>query len=326
MSTLSIPVARLDALKAWLNRLAPAGGVVWLMVALLLLTAALLSEDFRSVRNLSNLTRQNMALSLVSLAQFGVVLTGGVDLSVGATVKLTTIVAAIIMDGADGRLIPAVLAALAIGLGIGGLNGWLVTRLKIPAFIATLGTWQIFRGLALFVAPIPTGRTSPLLVNAYSWQIGPIFGLVLLTALIWLLVWFLLYRTVWGRHVYAIGGDMRVALLSGIRTQRVQWSVFALAGLLAGVAGILTAASTGVGDPNAGLGLEFESLAAVVIGGASLLGGRGTITGALGGVLLLGIIRNMFNLLKVEVWYQQLLRGLIILVAVAVYAQKSRGK
>jgi ribose/xylose/arabinose/galactoside ABC-type transport system permease subunit len=137
-------------------------------------------------------------------------------------------------------------------------------------------------------------------------------------------MWLALNRTVWGRHVYAVGGDPHIATVSGVRTSWVRFSVYVIAGLLASVAGILTAARAGIGDPNAGFGLEFESLAAVVIGGASLAGGRGRVLGVLGGVVLLSVIGNVFNLLGVDVWYQQLLKGAIILLGAAAYVGRGR--
>jgi ribose/xylose/arabinose/galactoside ABC-type transport system permease subunit len=133
------------------------------------------------------------------------------------------------------------------------------------------------------------------------------------------LVWLALNWTVWGRHVYAIGGDDQIARMSGVRTTWVRFTAYVGAARLAAVAGIVTASRAGVGDPNAGAGLEFESLAAVVIGGTSLAGGRGRVVGALGGVMLLSIISNVFNLLGVSVWYQQLLKGAIILLGAAAY-------
>ena len=134
----------------------------------------------------------------------------------------------------------------------------------------------------------------------------------------------MLTRTVWGRHLYAVGGDERIARQSGVRVRRVRTSAYLVAGAFAALAGVVTAARSGVGDPNAGLGLEFDSLAAVVIGGASLAGGRGKVVGVLGGVVLLTLIGNVFNLVGVDVWYQQLLKGGLILIGAAAYV--SRGE
>lgn len=320
MSAITIPrrPAAADALRAFMA----SGGVVWTLVAGLVLASALVSEDFRTLANLSNVARQAVVLSLVSLGQFCVVLTAGVDLSVGMVVKIAAISSAITMGGFDERMLLGIGIALALGLTAGAANGITVTRLRVPAFIATFATMAVIQGASLLITSIPKGQASPALGRFWSWQVGPIYGTVIAAALIWILFWFLLNRTVWGRHVYAMGGDPHIARMSGIRVRSIQFSVFVAAGLLAALAGVATASRAGIGDPNAGLGLEFESLAAVVIGGASLMGGRGRLLGVLGGVVLLSLIGNVFNLVGVDVWYQQLLKGLIILVGAAAYVGK----
>ncbi|MGH3440606.1 MAG: ABC transporter permease [Nitriliruptorales bacterium] len=319
MTAVSLPRS---AARRRLSDFASSGGAVWLIVAGLFVWASVASDDFRTVTNLSSLSRQGIALALVALAQFIVVLTAGIDLSVGAMAKLTSIAAAMVMAGSNGRLLPGLLAALAVGALSGGVNGFAITRLRVPPFVSTLGTLAVLQGLSLFIAPTPKGRTSPLLVQAYSWRVGPVFVVVLVVAVVWLALWHLLHRRPWGRHVYAVGGQDEVARLTGIAVDRVRFSVYTASGLLSALAGILIVSKSGVGDPNAGLGLEFESLAAVVIGGASLFGGRGRLAGVLGGVVLLAMISNIFNLVGIQVWYQQLLKGAIILVAGGLYVKK----
>jgi ribose transport system permease protein len=268
---------------------------------------------------MSNISRQGAVLALVALAQFIVVLTAGIDLSVGAIAKLAAIVSAITMAGSNLRLIPGILVALAIGAAIGALNGFGITRLRVPAFVMTLGMLAVVQGIALYIAPTPRGRSSPLLGSFFGWSIGPFFAVVLLVAAVWVAGWWALYRRRWGRHVYAFGGNPEVARVSGVANSRIQFSAYLVSGMLAGLAGLLITARSGVGDPNAGLGLEFESLAAVVVGGASLFGGRGRLVGVLGGVVLLAMLGNIFNLVGIQVWYQQLLKGVIILAAAAIY-------
>lgn len=269
-----------------------------------------------------NVSRQAVVLSLVALGQFLVVLTGGVDLSLGMVVKISALTTAITIGGYNQRTLLGVLLALVFGMAIGAANGIIVNRLRVPAFIATLGTLAVVHGIALSIASTPQGETSALLSDIWAAEVGIVNLPVLLTTLVWLGVAFALHRTVWGRHVYATGGDANVARVSGVRTASLSFSVFVIAGLLSALAGIWTAARAGIGDPNAGFGLEFESLAAVVIGGASLAGGRGRVLGVLGGVVLLSLIGNVFNLLGVEVWYQQLIKGAIILVGAAAYAKR----
>ncbi len=305
--------------RAALERFLASGGVVWALVLALVLASSIASEDFRSIANLSNVTRQAVVLSLVALGQFVVVLTGGVDLSLGMIVRLTAISTAITVGGIDERTAMAVGIALSLGVLIGAANGIVVTWLRVPAFIATFGSLAIIQGISLLIASTPQGQTGATLSGAWAWQVGPVYGVVLMTAVVWVAMFIALGRTVWGRHIYAVGGDERIAMLSGVRVRAVRSSAFIVAGALAALGGVLTAARAGIGDPNAGSGLEFESLAAVVIGGASLAGGRGRLIGVLGGVVLLSVIGNVFNLVGIDVWYQQLLKGGLILVGAAAY-------
>lgn len=312
---------RTDRLRGFLE----SGGVVWTLVAAIVVLTAVTTEQFRTTTNLSNVARQAVVLSLVALGQFVVVLTGGVDLSLGMIVRISALATAITMGGFDERLLLGIGLAMLLGAVAGAANGIVVTRLRVPAFIATFGSLAVLQGLSLLITSVPEGRTAPLLGRFWSWEVGPVRGVVLVAALVWASFWFLLTRTVWGRHVYATGGEREIARASGVRVRTIQLSAFVVAGALAALGGILTAARAGVGDPNAGFGLEFESLAAVVIGGASLGGGRGRLVGVLGGVVLLSLIGNVFNLVGVEVWYQQLLKGLLILLGAAAYVGRKRG-
>jgi len=304
------------------SRVAASGGAVWVVVTIIGLYAFATSDAFRTTANLTNLSRQMVVLGLASLAQFVVVLARGVDLSIGASVRLASIVAAIVMDGSDGKFLFGVLVAVGVSLAVGAVNGLTVSALNIAPFIATLGTGAVVSGLALYVARTPTGRSSPWWEDLYDRTIGPIPVLVVLVGVIGALMWILLVHTRWGRHLYAVGGDPHVARLSGLRVSRITISAYLLAGVLAGLAGLVLIGGTGVGDSSAAAALEFESLAVVVIGGASLAGGRGRLLGVLGGVVLFSMLGNVFNLLKVEVWYQQLVRGGVILVAAALYVQR----
>ncbi len=307
------------------RELLESGAVIWSVVIVVLVFALSRSHDFRTADNLSNLSRQFAVLALVSLGQLLVVIAAGVDLSLATNVRLGAIAAAIVMGGNDARLVLGILAALGVGLAVGAFNGLVVTRLRIEPFITTLGTSALLGGLSLYVASTPQGRSAPALNSFYGWKVGPLFGVVVLVAVVWLATGFALRRTAWGRHVYAVGGDAAVARLSGIRVRSVQASVFIVSGLLGGVAAVITLASAGVGDPASASGLEFDSLAAVVIGGASLSGGRGRLSGALGGVVLFSILGNVFNLLQVDIWYQQLTRGLIILIAASLVVARRSG-
>jgi len=304
------------------SRFAASGGIVWTVVVLILVYALSSSADFRSPANLTNLSRQMIVLGLASLGQFVVVLVRGVDLSIGANVRIAAIVAAIFMGGSDGRFLLGAALAISVSLLVGLANGVAVVALKVEPFIATLATNAVVSGLALYLASTPRGRASPFWTDLYTQQVGPIPILVIMAAVVIILFWVLLARMPLGRHLYAVGGDPEVARVSGLRVNQVAISAYALAGGLAGLAGLVVIGSTGVGDASAAASLEFESLAVVVIGGASLAGGRGRLIGVLGGVVLFGMLGNVFNLLDVEVWYQQLVRGAVILIAAAAYSQR----
>ena len=234
-----------------LARFAASGGAVWVVVAALALYAAIASDDFRSVVNLTNLSRQMVVLGLASLAQFVVVLVRGVDLSLGASVRLAAIVAAIVMDGSNGRFVLGALAALALSMGIGAVNGFVAVWLRVEPFITTLGTGAVVSGLALYVASTPKGRASPWWTDFYTRKIGPMPLLVVIAVVIGVAIWIMLSRTAWGRHVYAVGGDPEVARVSGLHADRVALSAYVVAGLLAGITGIVVIGSTGVGDSSA---------------------------------------------------------------------------
>jgi ribose transport system permease protein len=309
----------------WNDRWARAagnGGVVWLVVAVMVVIAVLYAKNFATLGNVNNVSRQGAILAIVGLAQFLVVLLGHVDLAIAANAKLAAILAALVMNGSDGNLLPGIAAALGVGLAVGVLNTVVVVLLKVESFIATLGTAAIVQGTALFVAPTPVGMSAPALTAFYGAQtLGGVYVIVIAVVLVWVAAWFLLTKTVWGRHVFGTGGNREVAAMSGINVNLIQASGFLVSGLLGGVAGLLFLAGAGVGDPNAANGLEFTALAVVVLGGASLAGGRGRLLGLLGGVVLFALLGNVFNLLRIEVWYQQLFRGLIILVAAALFVQ-----
>jgi ribose transport system permease protein len=304
--------------KLWSRRtLLESGAIVWLFVILIFVFALTQSEDFRTIANFSNLSRQVAVLGLVAIAQFLVVIAGGVDLSLGANVRVSTILAAMVMGGDNDRFILGIATSLGVGLFIGIVNAFIITRLQVEPFIATLGTGALLSGVALYLASTPVGRSAPLLDEIYGYSVGPFYLIFLFLVGIWILMTYATQRTVWGSHLYAVGGDAAIARLSGINVGKVTASSYVVSGLLGGLAGVVVLASSGIGDAGLVQGLEFDSLAVVVIGGASLAGGRGRLIGVLGGVLLFTLLGNVFNLLRFDGWYQQLIRGLVILIAAA---------
>jgi ABC-type sugar transport system ATPase subunit/ribose/xylose/arabinose/galactoside ABC-type transport system permease subunit len=308
-----------ESRRAWRFQWLRRGGAAAVVLLALWIVAASLSQNFRSITNQSNVLGQSAVLALLALGQSFVILTGGIDLSVGATLTASSVVGAIVMNGQDGNILLAVLAALGVGLTVGLANGLLVQRVRLEPFIVTLGSAAAVQGLVLSWVNGPTGLAAPgfLRVTGESiWRL-PVLGVAAVAVVAFAGV--LLRFHIWGRRIYAVGGEPDGARLSGLHVGRIQVAAYVLAGALAAVAGLFALARFGAADPNAGSGLEFISITAVVAGGISFAGGRGTVFGALAGVGILSLIANMLNQLQVQSYWQQVVTGLVILGAVAVY-------
>ncbi|MBP8813043.1 MAG: ribose ABC transporter permease [Laribacter sp.] len=299
--------------KNVLQKLAP-------LIALVLISIVLtfLSPDFLTLNNILNVMRQVSINALIAFGMTFVILTGGIDLSVGSILALSSVlIAGWITAGMD-----PVLATL-LGIGVGGvmglINGVVIYQGRVAPFIATLATMTIFRGLALVVTdgrPV-TGLHS----DFFSMLGGGYVASLVPVPVIWMLVafavlWFVLRKTTFGRHVYAIGGNEEASLISGVRVSRIKPAVYALSGALSAMAGVILTSRLNSAQPNAGSGYELDAIAAVVLGGTSLAGGRGWIVGTLIGALLIGVLNNGLNLLGVSSFYQQVIKGAVILLAV----------
>lgn len=299
------------------------------MAALLMMCLAMtaLSGNFATADNMFNVLRQTSVNLCVSVGMTLVILTGGIDLSVGSVLALSGAVAAGVarqgfgIDSADIYVSitfwGCCLAALSVGAVMGGLNGMLVTRFNMPPFVATLGVMTIARGLTmLYTGGFPiTGLGGGFELVGTGWFLGipmPVWVAVAIIAI----ATFCMNKTSTGRYIYAIGGNERAALLSGIRVNRVKLLVYVLAGVLSAVAGILVTARLDSAQPNAGMGYELDAIAAVVIGGASLSGGRGSVPGTVVGALIIGVLNNGLVLLDVSPFWQQVVKGIVILLAV----------
>jgi ribose transport system permease protein len=268
-------------------------------------------------------------LGLVAVGQTLVIIGGSLDLSVAYVVSLSTLVAAEAMAGSDGALLPAVGLALVVSAAIGFLNGVLITKVRINPFIATVGVGLLLRGYLDNGYDGPAGKAAPALVRSLGYQrVGPVPVSFLLLLAVAAAAWFALARMRFGHHLIAVGGDPEVARLSGVRNDRVLVTAHVLCSLCAGLAGIYLASRLGSGAPRVGTeGLyDLESIAAVVLGGTALAGGRGGVAGTVGGVLLLASIDAIFNQLEVDAFFKQVIRGAIIIAAVAVYARRAMRK
>ncbi len=327
---ISAPPLALSAIR--LRRHAPLLVVYGLLLVLVIGASIYAKDRFLNDRNIFNVLRQASFLGTVALGQMLVILTGGIDLSVGSVVKLSLLVSALWMSTRSGNswiAAPentwlAVVGTLGLGALIGFVHALLITRLRIAPFIVTLGSYSILRGVAYAISTGPVGKATPEVLRLYDLRVGPVPVLVIFFAVLMLLTIFMLRRTPFGRYIYAVGGSEQVARLSGIPVNRVKFGVYILCSMLAALTGLMSLSRYGVGDPVIGDGLELESITAVVLGGTSLFGGQGGMIGTFGGVLLLGLVTNLLVVLNVNQWLRDLIQGIIIVAAVALYKQKGR--
>ncbi len=297
-------------------------GVLLIVLAMVAVSFVLEPTIFLSWRNISNIFRQIAFNALLALGEFIVIVTAGIDLSVGSTLALAMMTTAVLVK--MGYPWPVVIAApFVVGLLVGLVNGWGLTKLKLPhPFIMTLGMLNIARGLTNLISggvPI-SGLPDPVRwmgagdINVFEGFAIPVSLPVILIT--YLLAYLFLQYTRTGRHIYAIGGNPQAARVSGINVDRTLVLVYGLCGLLAGFSGLMLAGRTNSGFPNAGLGQELDAISAVIIGGASFFGGRGSVLGVFAGALVIGLMRNILNLRSVPVFWQQVLIGVVIITVV----------
>jgi ribose transport system permease protein len=291
-----------------------AGGIIVLLILFGGMT--LLSDQFLTADNLANLARQVAIFGIIAIGQLLVILTAGIDLSVGSVLGLAGSVSAeLLFHGVP--IVVAVLAGLAVGLVAGLINGALVSYAHLPPFIVTLGMLGIARGVVLVFTNAST--IQPLPESFSNLANGTILGvpnLLWIFVVIAVAVAFLLRRTVFGRYIYAVGSNPESARLAGVPVKTMLVAVYAISGLLAGVGGVLFTSRLNAGIPTAGTGYELNAIAACVIGGASLFGAKGGAFGAAAGALIVATLNNGGNLLAINSFYLQIIIGLLILVAV----------
>lgn len=294
------------------------------VILLVGLGLTLTTDTFLSVANLTNVARQVSINGILAVGVTFVLLTAGVDLSLGSVVALSGVACATFAHPGDHPVFVPIAVGLLTGAACGLVNGVLVTRGGVAPFIVTLGMMTIARGLALIVSG---GRPVANMSNELTALAGDFLGIpipVLFFAGVALSAWFFLGHFRLGRHIYAVGGNEHAARAAGVPVERVKLFAYGLCGLLTGLAGVVLAARITTGQPNAGQAYELDAIAAVVIGGTSLAGGVGTITGTLLGVLLIGVINNGLDLLGVSSYYQAVIKGVIIVGAVWLDRRQAR--
>ena len=292
---------------------------------LLCIVLSILSDSFLTVNNWMNVLRQVSINALIAFGMTFVILTGGIDLSVGSVLALpSAITAGMMASGMNG--FTAIIIGLLAGFFMGAINGIVITKGRVAPFIATLATMTMFRGLTLVYTdgrPITGFASDDILFQMVGR--GYFLGIpvpVVFMIVVYVALYFVLKKTTFGRHTYAIGGNEEASRLSGIRVDRLKIWIYSLTGGLSALAGIILTSRLNSAQPTAGTAYELDAIAAVVLGGTSLSGGRGWIFGTLVGALIIGVLNNGLNLLNVSSFYQQVIKGLVILLAVLLDRRK----
>lgn len=309
--------------KSITSKLQKLGPLVGLLIITIILS--IVSPNFMTVDNILNVLRQVSINALIAFGMTFVILTGGIDLSVGSILALASAVtASMLASGMDPIL--AILVGLLAGAIMGAINGFIITKGKVAPFIATLATMTVFRGLTLVYTdgrPITGLSSSELFVLMGKGYVGWVPVPVIWMLITYAILYYILKKTTFGRRVYAIGGNEEAAILSGIRTDRVKIWIYSITGLLSALAGIILSSRLNSAQPTAGASYELDAIAAVVLGGTSLSGGRGWIFGTLVGALIIGVLNNGLNIMNVSSFYQQVVKGGVILLAVLLDRKKA---
>ncbi|MEG0289331.1 MAG: ribose ABC transporter permease [Carnobacterium sp.] len=295
-----------------------------LALIVLIVFVTILNPGFVSPNNLLNLLRQVSTNALIAFGMTFVILTGGIDLSVGSTLALSSaLMAGSIVAGLDPFL--AMVLAVVVGGLLGGFNGLLITKGKMAPFIATLATMTIFRGATLvFTDGNPITGIGDSFIFKFVGR-GYLFGIpfpVILMAICFIILYILLHKMTFGRKTFAIGGNEKAAFIAGIKSDRIKIAIYAISGMMASIAGIIITSRLNSAQPTAGQSYEMDAIASVVLGGTSLSGGRGRIVGTLIGALIMGTLNNGLNLLGVSSFYQQIVKGIVIIIAVLLDRKK----
>ena len=292
------------------------GRAIYVLLMAVVASAAASVPAFRTADNVANVLTQAAALGLVAIGQTFVIVGGLIDLSLGQLLGLVVVLACALMDGHSERTLAAFALAAGLGSGIGWLNGRLFNLLRVHSLILTFGTASILQGAIFAYTDRSVGAASPEVLWLANGRIGGVPVALIVLALAAMAGHLVLTRTRFGQHLRAVGGHAESARRAGVDVARVQRMAFVLSGLGAGLGGILVAGRIGSGYPNAGQAFELDSIVAVVLGGTSLAGGRGTIVGTVAAVLLLAVASNVLNLLEVPTFLQTITKGCIVVIAV----------
>jgi inositol transport system permease protein len=299
---------------------------IFIILILLIILMSILTPHFLTATNMVNIVRQMSIIGIIAIGVTPIIITKGIDLSSGSLIALVSVVVASFAQG-DFPLVVPIAAALGVGLLLGLINGTLIAKGLLAPFIATLGMMTAARGAAMLYSD---GRPIGGLSESFTFiGQGIVFGIpvpVIIFGLVGLVTWVLLNKTKVGKYIYAIGGNEQAAVTAGINVSRIKMMVYAYAGLLGGIAGMILTSRIASGQPQAGVMFELDAIAAAVIGGTSLFGGIGTVGGTIVGALIIGVMNNGLDLLGVSSYWQQIVKGAIIVAAVYIDSRKNRKK
>jgi inositol transport system permease protein len=304
-----------DLFLAFMGKLTSKYSIYLILLAMLVI-CSLLSPAFFSAKNLSNISRQISITTIISFGMTMLIISGMIDLAAGSVMALAGILA-VATYKFTGSLLIAMLTGIVVGIACNIVSGFIVTRFKTPPFIATLAMMTSARGAALMYT---NGQNIYQLDEFIIFGQGDIFGIptpVIVMVLVALVTWYLLNNTRFGRHLYAIGGNEDAARASGIKVNQTKMTAYVISGAFVGLAGVLFMSRVNAGLPNAGIGFEFDAMTASIIGGTSFSGGVGTAMGTLVGAFIMGFLNNIMNLLGIQSYLQQIIKGGIIVIAVA---------
>jgi ribose/xylose/arabinose/galactoside ABC-type transport system permease subunit len=310
-------LSRLDTRRRLLSAAA-----IWIVLIGLMVIASLVSDVFLTQRNLTVILKQAAPLGILAVGETIVILTGGIDLSVASIMATASIFAAGISKGSDEHIWPVVLVCLAFSTLVGLCNGLLVTKLRIPPFIGTLGMILVVQGIRFFyTGGTPRSLVPPTIKSWGQGLTGPVPNGFIIWMVVVLVAAFVLSRTTFGRRLYAVGGNPRAAFLSGVSVDRVKIAAYTICGFLAGVAGMVLLGYVGAADNWLGNGYELTAIAAVVIGGTAFEGGKGSQIGTVAGVLILTVLFTLVLLLQFDESVRRIIKGMAILLAAGLYAR-----
>ena len=290
---------------------------IWVFLLLMIVFFSVMSGNFLTMRNLLNVVKQVSIYGIASVGMTYVILLGGIDLATGSIISFINILAAYLMVNMGWNPILAVICSLVASTVIGFLNGIIIAEIKMPALIVTFASQTIFAGVAYIICngtPISRFPESFLVIG--QGYVGPIPVPVIIMIICFAVGAFILVKTYFGRYFYALGGNEEAAELSGIHVKKVKCLVYSLSGLFAGIAGLVMLARANTGQPNAGVGYEFDVITCVVLGGVSVNGGSGKISNVIAGVLIIGVLSNGMVLLNISSYMQMVIKGIILLLAV----------